>query len=252
MKTLSALNVCIVLIICAISNDAFSQLSEDSKIINYDTTAYEGIVKTAKGENLNGKIVFNDNFGLVTLHQGNESRTFNSKTVMMFEFFDVRLDRKRTFISLEFLEPDTGMKAMHFFEVLRELNEFALLVRIDRVTNAKNPLTPDLVPNAGMPGTVTHPKKHQVKQTRTVYFINANGLFEPYLKITEIERHDDLFHVNRERADYINSELFAKYTAPHFRALAKFAKENKLSFKDLGDVMTILDKYEQILDHYRQ
>ncbi|MEX2233987.1 MAG: hypothetical protein WD824_17610 [Cyclobacteriaceae bacterium] len=78
--------------------------------------------------------------------------------------------------------------------------------------------------------------------------MNSNGEFEPYLRIVEKEIGGDLLDYNETSNRFINDDLFKEYTGPHFRALADFAKQNKLSFKRKTDIIRILDEYERIVD----
>jgi hypothetical protein len=214
-----------------------------SKILTYDTAAYEGAIWLSNDTKINGRISFNDNDGIVTLIDGEESHSFTSRGVVMFEYLDPRLNRSKRFYSLEFLDKETGFKDFYFFEVLKEFESFAVLMKIDRIkTEARQRIlhhqTSPLI-------LERNDKKHT--QTKTIYFANDQGVFEPYLKIVDTELGGDILDVNRTSNHFINAKLFERYTGKHFSALQGFAKKNKLSFKLKDDLLVILDEYERML-----
>jgi hypothetical protein len=217
--------------------------SRRSQIIKYDTAAYEGKVVLTDNEELTGRIIFNDNDGIVTVTRGTESQSFNAKRVLMFEYHVRETGRNKLFYSLDYTDPETGARDFYFFEVLKQLESFAVLAKIDRIkTEArKGPLNPVSSP------LLTDRKK--TTQTQTVYFLNSNGDFQPYLKILEKEIDGDILDINETHNYYINSKLFEDYTGKHFQYLAEFADLNRLSFKQKSGIIAILDKYEELLNN---
>lgn len=230
-----------ILLCCAHSFVAHAQKNK-TKILKHTTEPKEGKVLLTDGTELRGGIVFNDNEGIVTVVNGNASRSFNSRRIVNFGFSDPASGRYRDFYSLEFEDPDTGMTDSYFFEMLKELKAFAVLARIDRIqTQERNgrfstPATP----------LVYERSSKRMAQTETVYFLNSAGAFEPYMQIVEKEIDGSLLDIHEENTFYINSGLFKKYTGEHYDALRKFAKENRLSFKSKKHIVTILEEYERI------
>lgn len=195
------------------------------------------------GTELTGKVVFNDNEGIVTIYSGEDSQSFNSRRIVKFEYYDAKTGRHKLFYSLEFKDPETGIKDTDIFEVLKETTAFVVLVRIDRIkTEARKSL---LGPRSS-PLLVDRSSK-QFTQTQTVYFMNPDGDFEPYLRILEKEVDGELLDINQANNRYINADLFKKYTGSYYEALVEYAKQNDLSLKKKADIIYILDKYEEMI-----
>lgn len=213
-----------------------------SSIVKYETKAQDGKVVLTNGTELKGQIVFNDNDGVVTVYAGEASHSFYSRRVLKFEFYDDNAARYRLFYSLEYSDPETGFTDMEIFEVLKELNSFAVLVKIDRIrTEARKGLLEPTV----SPMLVDRSSK-KFMQTQTVFFMNQEGTFEPYLRIVEKEFDGGLLDYNERNTRYIDAGLFRKYTGDHYRALMEYAKANKLSFRRKADIIRILEEYQNI------
>lgn len=225
---------------------SFTQ-SRKSKIVEYDYISLPGKVILEDKSELIGDITFNDNEGIVTVQSGNDIRSFNSRKMLGFQFFETDSTSSKLFYSLEFEDPDTGLTDIEIFEVLKELDSFAVLVRIERLkTMGKTNVWLPKQTGAGLS------QRHgiQVNQTETIFFVNANGDFEPYLKTTEKEadrRYMDLIDHNSKSSRMINASLFKKYTDQHYESLKKFAKTNDYSFRDKYDIVKILEEYQRLI-----
>lgn len=213
-----------------------------SSILQYDTAARFGKVVLTDGSEAAGQIVFNDNDGIFTVFQGDDSRSFNSRSIVKAEFFDEQAGRNRLFYSLEFDDPETGRKDTEIFEVLKELSSFVVLVKVDRLrTEARKSL---LLPQTSP--ALTDRTGRRSTQTQTIFFMNAEGNFEPYLNIVEKEIGSEFWDNHETNTRMINAGLFKEYTGPYFKTLVEYAKENALSFKRKGDIITILEEYERL------
>ncbi|HYC85458.1 MAG TPA: hypothetical protein VEB86_09560 [Chryseosolibacter sp.] len=238
-KTLSA-----VLSTCVLYFFVVDTCGQDTKsaIIRYDTAARAGFVTLNDGTDVQGRIVFNDNDGIVTLFNGDESKSFNAREILKFQLYGRETGRERVFYSMEYDDPDTGFKDVQFFEILKELKSFAVVVKIDRIkTEARKRV---LMP-ASSPLLVDRSNK-KFTQTQTVFFMDTNGKFEPFLKILEKEFDGALLDWNEKHNRFIDTSLFEKYTGEHYPKLLSFAKQNRLSFKRKDDLVVILDHYEQL------
>lgn len=232
----------LIAIFLACSFNAFSQRGK-SKILRYDTAARYGKVLLTDGTERSGRIVFNDNDGVLTVFGDDVSHSFNSRGILKAEFFDPQTNRYRLFYSLEYSDPETGMKDTEFFEVLKQLDSFAVLVRVDRLkTEARkqNLLLPRTSP------MLVDRNGRKFTQTQTVFFMNDQGDFEPYLNIVEKEFDRTLWDNNETNTRFVNAGLFKKYTGTHFQTLVEYAKENTLSFKRKVDIVKILEEYERL------
>jgi len=230
-----------IIFLLLLSFSSFSQRGK-SAILRYDTAARYGKLILADGTELPGRIVFNDNDGIFTLFNGEASQSFNSRSIAQARFFDREAGRDRLFYSLEYTDPQTGLTDTEFFEVLKELDSFVVLVRIDRLKTVarKSLLTPRTSP------MLVDRSARQSVQTQTVFFLDEQGNFEPYMNIVEKEVGDDLWDNNVTNTRIINAGLFKKYTDPYFKTLVEYAKENFLSFKRKSEIITILEEYERL------
>lgn len=243
MPSACAFSLCLMLAILSFFNISSAQ-GRKSKIVRYDTAARAGKVVLIDGSEITGKIVFNDNDGIVIVHvDDNDTKSFNAKRLTSFEFYVSDLNRLRRFYCMEFPDPETGLKNVEFFEVLKEFESFAVLSKIDRLTS----VTPFNIAGTHQPKSVTDRKDLKIAQTETIYFVNSDGLFEPYLGLEIQERDGDIVDTHGKRKWLIKSALFKKYTDQHYDVLADYAKQNKLSFKDKEDIIKILNEYERLI-----
>lgn len=231
-----------MLALCVLTTVSLAQ-KQKSAILKYNQTPYEGRVFLTDGSEIEGEIVFNDNDGIVTLYNGNESHSFNSRRLIKFEFLDEALFRYRRFYSLEFTDPETGLTDSEFFEILKELPTFIVVARIDRI---KTEARKDLLKPRSSPLLVDR-KSKKFTQTETIYFVNRDGDFQPYLRIVEKEFDGDLLDYNETNNKVLDADLFEKYTGAHFSALAEYAKQHKLSFRRKSGIVRLLDEYEGMI-----
>jgi hypothetical protein len=216
-----------------------------SAILQYDQAAYEGMVELTDGTVVEGGIIFNDNDGIVTVHQGEDSQSFNARRLVRFEYDDTRLDRIRRFYSLEFTDPASGSTAPEIFEVLKELPQFVVLCRIDRI---KTEVRRGLLEPAGSP-LLTDRAGKKFTQTETVYFVSSDGDFQPYARFLEKEFAGDLLDYNESNTRILNADVFRIHTGDYYEDLVRFAKDNKLSFRRKSGIIAILDEYERLVNN---
>jgi hypothetical protein len=235
-----------------ISCIAFGQTNDDLKSLQYDTTQYSGIVVLPDKTKVRGYLVFNDNEGIVTITNSAGQRSFNAKNIQSFEYYDLESEAKKSFYALEFYDTEVGMPAVDFFEVLKEFESFAVLVRVHRleaVTKASATLGNPLAPGIGRSFVQTNNEQNRnIFQSRTVYFVDKDGNFQPYCRVTVRENPDDLILRNTRNSDILNGGLIEKYTDLHYAHLKKFAKEHKLKFNREDDLLVILNEYEAVLE----
>lgn len=240
----------LAIIACFSLSDIALAQRKRSTILKYDAKHRDGKVLLTDGTELSGGIAFNDNEGIITLVDGTDSKAFNSRDVLKFEFYSDELGRYRVFYSLEYNDPETGVKDAEFFEVLKELSSFAVLVRIERLkTQVRSGLSSPYLSGTPASTTMTNGNSTKITQTQTVFFMNERGDMEPYLRFTEKELQGNVLDWNEKHSQYINADLFKKYTGEHFKQLVEYARANKLSFKRKADITTILDKYEDLIEH---
>jgi hypothetical protein len=226
-----------LIFLCSISITSTAQRKKTT-ILKYDALDGPGNVLLADGTELSGQIVFNDTDGIVRLYNNDECRSFTSKNVHKFEFYVKEIGRYRVFYSLEFDDPSSGIKEPLFFEILKELKDFIVLMKIERMrATTRNALGQEVDP--WLTDRIHGTSSIYLKQTRIIYFMDSHSKFEPYVKIDH----------NKRWNKYIDNSVFKKYTGYHYPALVQYAKNNKLSFKRKDDLIAILDEYEHLISY---
>jgi hypothetical protein len=210
--------------------------NKKERILHYDTATFKGKVVLPDGTVLTGRIKFNQKEGHLSFRDEFESTSFQPEDIGYFEFEDNSLHRLRRYYSIEYTDPETSMADVHFFEVLKELKDFALVAKMDRVKNTTGRLSSGNSNSFGGPSTT-------MAQTETVYFMSQTGELFPYLKIVEKETEGmvDLHYIKNS---FIDQDLFEKFTSVHYPELVQFASDNNLQFKRKNDLVRILDQYE--------
>lgn len=107
---------------------------------------------------------------------------------------------------------------------------------------------------AGYTGQANMPSHYstqtQVSQAESIYFMNAEGKIQRYLKNTHGAKTQTLVNSIKDPntkiedketlADFMSAEAYIK--------LEEYAKDNKLKFQKIEDLLKILSYYETILD----
>lgn len=231
-----------LLAICSTFSFSFAQRKK-STILQYDQTAYDGKVFLADSSVIRGGIVFKDNDGIVTVINGDDSRSFNARGFVKFEYYDEMACRHKRFYSLEFDDPETGLRDMQIFEVMKELPSFAVLCRIDRIKTEvrRGPMEPPASP------LLVDRKNKKFTQTETIFIVSSDGDFQAYVRWVKKEIGGDLLDYNENNTWVLDPDLLREYTEPYYSALEDFAKMKKLKFKRKADLIQILDEYERLL-----
>lgn len=203
----------------------------------------EGRVFLTDGSELTGLVRFDDNSGILSFRDGDFSKTLIAKSASGFEFYDEELARQRFFFSREYDDGITYGK-YYFFEVLMELDHFALLSKVDPIAVEINNggSAPYMAPYGGavLPGGSY--STTEVHQTETIFVMGKDGEILPYVRILEKEI-SGLFGGKRTKNKFYQKDLLEKYTGRHYQQLEAFAKKNGLNFKIKSDLLEILNHY---------
>src|SRR5687767_11254778 len=105
--------------------------SQDLSIDKDENNWSHGAVILRDETQLKGLIKYNSVNGILSLNKGKDSQSFTPKTVQVFWFSDPQTKIERKFISLPYEDSNTGVERFYFFEILRELKNFALLSKTD-------------------------------------------------------------------------------------------------------------------------
>jgi hypothetical protein len=240
-----------IILIVFISFNGFSQkkgkkLRKD--LYGQNTEWSEGSIMLADGKELKGVVRYNDKTGVLSYDDGAEPRTFTSRSVASFGFFDEGLQQQRTFYSLEYSDPADGIARYYFFEVLKDFGDFAVISKTDRINieqksspsgGGMNPATGTLTPSYSTTSI-------EYSQTETIFFMNADGKIEAYLKIIEKDIDRTLFDGQRTKNRFMDELVFIKYASDVWADLESYADENHLSFKRKADLLQILNEYQRL------
>jgi hypothetical protein len=242
MRDLRSLLVVLVIFINSIA--AHSQ-AKRSEILEFEVVWRYGNVTLGDGTVIKGQISFNDNTGIVSVKQDEDNvRYFTAKNVASFYFYDQKAMRDRNFYVMEYTEPDEGVSRYCFFEVLKEFKSFAVLAKIDPIATKVTGRAKLAQPNANRPQ-----KQVVATQTETIFFMTDQGDIQPYLKIIEKEVEGEWWDSNRTKNQFVNKDLFEKFTRAFYKDLVAFAEEHQLSFKRKSDLVKILDHYQELLEN---
>lgn len=221
---------------------------KESDLLTRQEVWSQGSIMKSDGTELVGLIEYDDKTNVLFYMDGNNSKSFIARSVVGFEFYDENLQRQRVFYSLEYDSEHEGIKRYYFFELIKDFKDFVVLSK-------KDPLEVQQVTRpAGYTGQANMPSHYstqtQVSQAESIYFMNAEGKIQRYLKNTHGAKTQTLVNSIKDPntkiedketlADFMSAEAYIK--------LEEYAKDNKLKFQKIEDLLKILSYYETILD----
>ena len=236
-----------LLFLFGFSHLVFSQRKK-AAILTEDLPTGRGSITLFDGSKIPGVVTFNDNDGIVTVKtDDDETKSFTAKKIIAFEFLDGATFRNRSFLVIDYADPDTGQSGFSFFEVLGEFETFAIVSRIDRVKAEPDqpllgPYTAPALKDRTNTLTVT-------SQTETIFFLNAQGDFQPYVKTVKKEFERLLVDSKQDKNSFVDRDLLEEYTGEHYIALRNFIKENKLKLKVKEDFLRVIEEYERLVNN---
>ncbi|NJM25249.1 MAG: hypothetical protein HC859_06910, partial [Bacteroidia bacterium] len=157
----------------------------------------------ADGTELRGQVRYNDKNGLVAFESDGTTRSYTSRNVVAFEFFDTAQNKQRIYYAIDLADPETDIIRPTFVEVLRDFKTFAVVARMDpveleeRSSSRRNPIAPgppitqgvlnSTIPNtqlSGVPIDIPGSPRMTFIHVETIYFLNSDLTVEPFVKIT--------------------------------------------------------------------
>lgn len=186
----------------------------------------EGSILLNDGTELKGLIKYNDRAGILSFESGATSRSFTSRRVSGFEFYDEREKKQRIFYSIIYEDAETNAKSPLFFELIKDLKTFAVITKTDRVKIEAKSSGGGPSANGGYVGVST---TYSASQLQTIYFMDSQGNIVPYMKATK-------------------KKLDTNRPKPMYSKLEKYADDNKLDFDEKEDFFKILDYYETLIN----
>ena len=202
-----------------------------------------GSILLNNGEALEGLLRYDDKNSVLAFKSADQTSSYTARGVSAFDFFDVDAGKQRTFYSLEYMDPKNNAIRPLFFELLGDFTDFAVISKIDPVDITTKSSTSPIDPGyMDMSNPNTYGKQTEIAQTETVYFLNANGDIEPYLKVvrTVIDRQ----YMDREKTKnkIVDKDLIEKYFKKEEIDLMRgFAERNELEFRVKNDLIRILN-----------
>lgn len=251
MKISFSYTLTLLLSLCAY----FPASSQSSKEKNKDLKPArlewnDGSIMLTSGEELKGMVRYNDQEGLLSYTDGQETRALNARNVAGFEFYDQELHKQRVFYTFELKNDPESPVRPYFFEVVQEFRQFAILSKVDPI-EVERRHTSDVL---AAPGSFVAGGNYKVlSQTETIFFMNAKGEIEPYLRVivrddmnadwTRVAR-PELWGTGRDKTKMVDEDLLAEYVSePVYKQLKQYAKENDLKFRSKPDLLKILQYY---------
>jgi hypothetical protein len=202
-----------------------------------------GSVILNDGTELKGMIKYNDKEGgLVSYDQGSESHSFGPRLIMGFEFFDEKVQRQRTFYTIEYA--GEGPKKPSFFELLKDFGEFAIVSKIDPIEiEIKNH---SYAGGYGLSNNYAG-KSVRVSQVETVFVLTKSEEIKPYLQVTRkvVERIERL--KDKYKQKIIDKKVLKEYfPEPWSSKMNDFANEDNLDSGTKEDYVKLLEYYASI------
>jgi hypothetical protein len=178
---------------------------------------HQGFLIHNDGDTLRGKLRYTLENDAVQLQTSNEQiQTFSARQILYFEFFDTYYKRKRLFIVLPYAKnPGSNYKSPTIFEVLTTGDFVTLLARERLVTQMVTTTSPYVI---GPSVAVRRPRFEP-------FFLYENGEIRPYTD------KKDLF----------------RFLPGMDERLHNFIKQNKLNPDEVGDLIKIVNYYNQAI-----
>ncbi|MCD9016925.1 hypothetical protein [Parachryseolinea silvisoli] len=240
------------LVVCILSAfPLFSQQNAKKKKSQGETLPwYEGSILLTDETRLVGQVRYDDRHGVLSYQDGDDSKAFNERRVIAFEFFDQELKQRRQFITLPFEESGQPF----FFEILKELKTFAILVKTDLLEMKQNNAgggSPHINASGTAVAPSTMPGSVRATQLETVYLMSKDGELFRLFKRSVDHDPDDLVQTDGENdrgKGFYADHLIACIGKNRYMLLEKYAQENKLSFNRKRDLVKVMNYYAQTLE----
>jgi hypothetical protein len=231
-----------------------SSISQDITVLGHEIEWSEGKITLTSGESIKGVVRYNSKSGVLGFDDGKGAQVFTPRSVLAFEYFDAIRDHDRKFYSIE-VEDAKGIKRPQFFEVIRELQNFAVIATENplqlKVRQTWDPLYATFLSTYGYNTTNNaYVSKTVAQQIEILYLIDMEGEINPYMLITyeEQPRSFSFDTKSKSKAKIVGDDAFKELTAPYYQQLKSYAKASKLSFNNKGDFLKILDHYEELVE----
>jgi hypothetical protein len=215
--------------------------------LNPDVEWGDGSVMLNDGTELKGVVRYNDRNGLVSFQNGDDSRSFTARSIMGFEFFDEALKRQRLFYTLPFQNQDEQGKRPTIFEVLKDLQNFAIISKMDPVEIEVRQSGAFGAASGGVAVVVGGGMQTFANQTETVFFLTPEGEIRPYMKVIRKVADRLLYDRSKIKHKLIDDDLIEEFIPKEkYEQLRVYAKKNDLEFGIKEDLIKIFEYYKTL------
>jgi hypothetical protein len=218
-----------------------------------DKRWFIGTITLTNGTVLKGNMRFSEHEGFVIYQEDEQNnKVYTAMAVTTFQFRDST--QARIFYSLPYVDSESSSNQPQIFEVIREYETFAILLKTDRTKAEQKAL--QTTHGAGTPGPPTPSNQiftyTETSQVQTVFFMDDSGTINPYIKVTHKEnglRSITTFKDRKSKSKMLDEDLLEQYVTPaSYKKLQAYAKENGYKFKIREDFLKILEYYDTIKD----
>jgi hypothetical protein len=231
---------------------SYSQSSIEDTDIFPGPEWYRGAIVLTSGLELKGLLKYNDKADIVSFENGRDSRSFTARSVKTFQFYDEIEKKDRSFCSIPVEDTKHNVKRPLFFEVVMELNSFAVLSKLSPIKFEKREYTTPAMFNPGT-GSFSAGRYYgypsTVSLTETLFVLSADGVIRPYLQIIEKDIDGIFFDRSFIKNRVLDEDAIKVNTGINYPKLSDFARKNDLSFEEKEDLILIL-RYFQHLNKY--
>jgi hypothetical protein len=236
-----------LLLIILTSIHSLSQDSEHGILVGPEW--FDGSLMLMSGREIKGLIKYNDKSDIVSIENGHESRSFTARHVKAFEFYDEIETKQRIYYSIEIDDRSHKLKRPVFFEVLMDLDQFAVISKISPIhMEKKEYATPAIFNpvNGAFSGGRYYGYPSTISYTERIFLISREGELRPYLEITEKEI-DGLFHDRTiSKNKILDDQLLKQFTGSKYKDLVKYATINKHDLSQKKGLIATLQFYKTL------
>lgn len=224
----------------------------DLEKIFIDQNWYKGTINLNDNTELVGLLNYNASTGILRYKNNEEIKSFLPRAVVSFRLEDKASSADRLFYSFEYEDEDNPIKQAHFFEVIREYEDFAVLSEASKIELkvAKNGLL-NGNNNAFWRQDNKSPQNIGLGTEQKICLYIFDFKNEKIEKIFEERirfKQPDVFR--RVNSDIKNTfegrEYFRNWMGTNFERVENYRKEYDLRYKSAIDIISLIDFYVSI------
>ena len=220
--------------------------AQDLTLADHDIEWSEGTITVTNGQVLKGLIKYNSKTGLLKYEGGKETKVLTARGVTMFDYFDEIRHTQRKFYSID-AEDNKGVVRPQFFEILKELKNFAVVF-------TQNPMELRYKPSWGFGSSdffgnqQYNRQKIRSAQTDIIFLVDETQELYPYLTITYEEVPRDWIEGSKSKVKtkLVGEKFLKTMTGEYFEKIHDYARTNRLRFDERDDFLMIMNYYNEL------